>query len=264
MEQPDLWDRRVNEKFEYVIASGRLSHALTEQVAPSAGVRATGGQHNEVLAVVEAGAVKLRWFTFGRNWASLLFAREWIQSFRGPYTLNYYVAGWFTETYCDMLDACDRLTELICKSDVHLSSTVYIQDGDHSRADIPKLLKSALAKNSADEETSVDCIYDPLSGKYKVNRVGKESSIGRNYGLSPISYPCLTGHSYDQVVSRAYPQVQRSGQPHYDHIYAAFAAPTGDVLWVPYQRVVLPLGGRRGKNGVRVVTEMTKVDISPL
>jgi len=82
--------------------------------------------------------------------------------------------------------------------------------------------------------------------------------------LNPVSYPCLIGHSYDEAVSRAYPEVMRSGEPHYDHIYAAMASARGDVVWVPYQRVVLPLSGGRSRKGVRVVTELAEVDISPL
>jgi hypothetical protein len=79
-----------------------------------------------------------------------------------------------------------------------------------------------------------------------------------------VSYPCLTGHSYDHAVSRVYPEVNRSGEPHHDHIYAAMAAANGDVVWVPYQRVVLPLNLSRSRKGVRIVTELAKVDISPL
>ena len=255
---------RVSEKSEFLIKDGRLLPQPAGVVAQPAAERTRGEEHNIVRASVDDGAVNLRWYTFGRNWASLFFAHQWIEVFPGPYAFNYHVSGWFSETYDNLTDAGDRLLDLIGKSDVHLSSSVYIQDGNMSRGDIPNLLKIALSKNQADEDTSVDCMYDPQSGKYKVNRVGKESSIGRNYGLSPISYPCLTGHSYDQVVSRAYHHVTRTGEPHYDHIYAAMAAPTGDVLWVPYQRVVLPLRNGRGKKGVRIVTEMTKVDISPL
>ena len=95
-------------------------------------------------------------------------------------------------------------------------------------------------------------------------RVGSQSTIAQLWGMSPVSYPCLTGHSYDQAVSRIYPEVSRTGDPHYDHIYAAMASPVGDVMWVPYQRVVLPLQHGRSKKGVRIVTELAKVDISPL
>ena len=65
-------------------------------------------------------------------------------------------------------------------------------------------------------------------------------------------------------MSRIYPQVSRTGEPHYDHIYAAMATPNGEVVWFPYQRVVLPLREGRNKKGVRVITELAKVDISPL
>ena len=65
-------------------------------------------------------------------------------------------------------------------------------------------------------------------------------------------------------LSRAYPQVTRTGEPHHDHIYAAMASARGDVVWVPYQRVVLPLVQGRNRKSVRVVTELAEVDISPL
>ena len=42
------------------------------------------------------------------------------------------------------------------------------------------------------------------------------------------------------------------------------ASANGDVVWVPYQRVVLPLNLGRNRKAVRVVTELAKVDISPL
>jgi hypothetical protein len=42
------------------------------------------------------------------------------------------------------------------------------------------------------------------------------------------------------------------------------ASANGDVVWVPYQRVVVPLNLGRSKKAVRVVTELAKVDISPL
>ena len=97
---------------------------------------------------------------------------------------------------------------------------------------------------------SIDCAYDPSSQRYRVTRVGPQSTIAKLWGLNPVSYPCLIGHSYDEAVSRAYPQVTRSGEPHYDHIYAAMASARGDVVWVPYQRVVLPLAQGRRARGV--------------
>jgi len=217
-----------------------------------------------VKIVEDEHGTTIKWAMFASNWASLYFAAEWIHSKTGPFFLQYHSAGWFSETYDHSMEAADRITQLIFKSDIHLSSSVYIRDASENRPDLPDLLRHALREHQADEEHSIDCVYDSHSHKYRVNRVGTKSTIAKFYGMSPISYPCLTGHSYDQVVSRIYPQVNRTGEPHYDHIYAAMATPNGEVVWFPYQRVVLPLREGRSKKGVRVITELAKVDISPL
>ncbi|WP_421695419.1 hypothetical protein [Aestuariivirga sp.] len=206
----------------------------------------------------------VRWSMFSRNWSSLFFAAEWLQSAFGPFHLQYYSAGWFNERHEQPWAAANRIHHLLHKSDVHLSQTVYIHKVKENRRDVPPLLQKALAENSIDEEYSIDCAYDPSSAKFRVARVGPQSTIAKLWGLNPVSYPCLIGHSYDDAVSRIYPEVTRSGEPHYDHIYAAMASAKGDVIWVPYQRVVLPLAQGRSKKAVRVVTELAKVDISPL
>ena len=206
----------------------------------------------------------VRWAMFSSNWASLYYALEWIHGALGPYQLQYYSAGWFTERFEQAWEASDRIHQLIHKSDVHLSQTVYIQDANEAGESVPLLLKQALHENAMDEDHSIDCLYDVTSQKFQVSRVGPKSTIAQVYGLSPVSYPCLTGHSFDHAVSRVYPGVIRTGSPHYDHIYAAMSSPTGDIYWIPYQRVVLPLRVGRNKRGVRIVTELTKVDIAVL
>lgn len=237
-------------------------------------------QHNGGEAIADERALLLRegyvkleesdtgtivkWAMFTANWASLFYVMEWIHGAAGPYQLQYYSAGWFNERYEHAWEASDRIHQLIYKSDVHLSQTVYIQDAHENRDDVPMLLQKALQNNEIDEEHSIDCMFDQSSQKFRVTRVGAESTIAKLWGMSPVSYPCLTGHSYDQAVSRVYPDVSRTGEPHYDHIYAAMASANGDVVWVPYQRVVLPLKLGRNKKAVRVVTELAKVDISPL
>lgn len=239
--------------------------------APPEAERATAIQERDLLQ--RHGFVKLveseegttiRWSMFSRNWASLYFAAEWLQGAFGPYQLQYYSAGWFNERHDQPWMAADRLHHLLHKSDVHLSQTVYIRKITESRRDVPPLLQKALKDNAASEDVSIDCAYDPSSQRYRVARVGPQSTIAKLWGLNPVSYPCLIGHSYDEAVSRAYPQVTRSGEPHYDHIYAAMASARGDVVWVPYQRVVLPLAQGRNRKGVRVVTELAEVDIAPL
>lgn len=208
--------------------------------------------------------LSVTWAMFAANWVSLYAAMQQVHNNTGPYHLHYYSAGWFKETFDTAWETVDRIEQLMYKSDVHLSRTVYIHEASEKREDVPPILKSALEKNEIDEAHSIDCIFDPASHKFRVARVGDQSTIARLWGLNPVSYPCLTGHSYDQAVSRVYPEVSRTGEPHYDHIYAAMTSPTGDVVWVPYQRVVLPLRLGRSKKGVRIVTELAKVDISPL
>jgi hypothetical protein len=206
----------------------------------------------------------VRWAMFSANWSSLYFAMECIHDSEGPFCLQYHSAGWFNERLEHSWEAADRIGQLIQKSDIHLSQTIYMQDAKPQGEDVPLLLKKAIEDRAIDEDHSIDCVFDPASHKFHVTRVGHKSTIAQVYGLSPVSYPCLTGHSYDQAVSRAYTRVIQTGIPHYDHIYAAMSSPAGDVFWVPYQRVVLPLKTNRGKRGVRIVTEVTKVDISIL
>ena len=206
----------------------------------------------------------IRWSMFSRNWSSLFFVAEWLQGAFGPFHLQYYSAGCFNERHEQPWMVADRIHHLIHKSDVHLSQTVYIRKATESGRNVPPILQRALKDNAASEDVSIDCAYDPSSHRYRVARVGPQSTIAKLWGLNPVSYPCLIGHSYDEAVSRAYPQVTRTGEPHHDHIYAAMASARGDVVWVPYQRVVLPLVQGRNRKGVRVVTELAEVDISPL
>jgi hypothetical protein len=246
------------------ILNGRIVPAPDRAGLPGADERALLHREGYVNIVESDAGTTVRWAMFSANWASLFFAMEWIHGAIGPFQLQYHSAGWFNERYDNAWEASERIHHLIHKSDVHLSQTVYIQDANEDRDDVPVLLKQALKDRQIDEDHSIDCMFDMPSQKFQVSRVGPKSSIAQVYGLSPVSYPCLTGHSYDQAVSRIYPDVIQTGTPHYDHIYAAMSSPVGDVFWVPYQRVVLPLKTGRNKRGVRVVTEVTKVDVAIL
>jgi hypothetical protein len=206
----------------------------------------------------------VKWDLFAANWASLYFTMEWMAGLPGPYMLRYFLAGWFEETYEDLEQALDRMDLILGKSDIRLSKRTFVQEADPNRPDIPPSLKSAILERKIAPEVAVDCVHDPMTGRFLVDRVGPKSTIARLWGLSPVSYPCLTGHSYDQMVSRAYPKVLKSGEPHYDHVYAAMNTPDGSVVWIPYQRVVVPKRFAHGRRGVAVVTEQTKVDIAIL
>lgn len=206
----------------------------------------------------------IRWAMFSSNWASLYFVAEWLSGRAGPFHLQFYSAGWFNERHDDCWTAADRLQQLIPKSDVHLSRSVYIDGGLPAREGMPVLLQQALCDGIVSEDHSIDCAYDPSARRFRVARIGPKSTIARLWGLSPGCYPCRAGHAYDKAVSLAYPEVMRSGQPHYDHVYAALASSRGEMVWVPYQRVVLPLARSGNRTAVRIITEVARVDISPL
>jgi hypothetical protein len=200
------------------------------------------------------------WAVFAPNWASLYFVMDWLGTMPAPYTLKYYLSGWFEETFPDSNAARHRIHAIIGKSDVHLSSRTYVQPANPNRPDIPDILRDALGDKVPPDYT-VDCIFDNASGKFSVERVGRNSEIARVWGLSPVSYPCIIGHSYDQVVSAAYRRVLTTGEPYYDHVCAAMMTPEADVLWYTYQRVVLPSKFSGSKKGVVVVSKQGPVDI---
>lgn len=221
-------------------------------------------RHGFVKIVSGETGTSIRCSMFSANWSSLFYVAEWVHGALGPFHVQYYSAGWFNERFDHAHAVSERIRHLIQKSDVHLSQTVYIRTAPQKPKEVPPLLKQALRENAAGEDYSIDCLYDQTAQRFRVARVGRNSTIAKLWGMNPVSYPCLTGHSYDQAVSRVYPQVSRSGQAHYDHIYAAMAATNGDVVWVPYQRVVLPLDLGRKTRAVRIVTELAEVDICPL
>jgi hypothetical protein len=220
-------------------------------------------RNNLVKLTSDEAGTKLKWHAFGPNWASLFFAKEWISTFPGPYTLNYYMSGWFSETLQEPADVRDRIDHIIFKSDLHLSSRVYIQSFDPNTRSLPDILRLTLEEGKAPVESSVDCSFDMKTGRVKVERIGTDSALAKLWGVLPVTTPCLSGTSYDKIVSRAYGHVLRSGRPHYDHVYAAMMGADGEVAWIPYQRIVMPLPKARGRSRmVSVVCEVTPVEIS--
>ncbi|QIG50872.1 hypothetical protein G5V57_25950 [Nordella sp. HKS 07] len=208
-----------------------------------------------------ARGTKIEWSVFAPNWASLYFTMEWLHTYPGPYNLRYYLSGWFDEKYNDVNAARNRIDIIIGKSDIHLTRHTFVTEADPHRANIPDLLKTAFDDGAVNPKFAVDCILDETSGKFSVDRVGQKSEIARLWGMNPVSFPCLTGHSYDQVVSAAYRKVVLTDRPHYDHIIAAMSAPDSTIFWCPYQRVILPHRFDGNRKGVVVVSKVGPVDI---
>ncbi len=220
-------------------------------------------RHNLVKVSAGLSGATVKWHAAGANWASLYFAKEWIGAFSGPYTLSYYLSGWFTETISDAVDARDRIDQLIAKSDLHLSSRIYTQSFNPSARVLPDLLRRTMEEGAAPEEFSVDCSVDEETGRVKVERIGQNSAIARLWGLSPVSTPCLSGTNYDKVTTKGYLEALKTGKPYYDHVYAAMMGQDGEVAWIPYQRIVLPHLEKPGQGKwVSVVSQITPVEIA--
>jgi hypothetical protein len=220
--------------------------------------------HRQGVVKVSSSAEKgtsVTWAFFAPNWASLYFVMETLFQHPAPYHLNYFLSGWFTETIQDWRSARDRIHMLISKSDVHLVSRTFVKEATPDPAKMPKLLQDVWGHRAAKPDYSVDCVLDPQDERYKVMRIGPNSQIAKVWGMMPVSYPCLNGGSYDQIVSEVYSSVIRTGEPHYGHVYAAMSFPNRQVRWVPYQRVVLPHRFPDGRPGVTVVSEFSPVDI---
>ncbi len=249
MEQQSLW-----------ISRGRLE-----------GVTSTAAQDGErvdrlladgdVQVLLSNSSITIRWHLFAPNWSSLYYLLEWLPGQDGPCRLEYFAAGWFTEDYDEVARAMPRIRQLMDKSDVFLRSRVFIKPSDMNLGMAPSLLQDVLMKKRAPSEYGVDCVEDPETHTFKVARIGERTPIAQRWGMTPVCFPCMNGNDYDQLVSSIYPQVLKTGEAHYDHVYAAMQENDGRVSWVPYQRVVLPKVFRDGSKGVRVVSQIAPVDI---
>jgi hypothetical protein len=212
---------------------------------------------------VAPGLTEIKWSVFAPNWASLYFAMEWLATTPGPYVLKYFLSGWFEEVFHSASDASDRIDQIIAKSDLHLMSRVYVHESDpeKTRIVLPDLLRDTWDGQIADPSTSVECVFDDATDRFRVKRVGPKSTIARLWGATSEPFPCINGGSYDRIVSAAYMDVARTRRPRYDHVYAVMTTPDNQPVWIPYQRVILPSRSRTGTAAVTVVTELAPVEI---
>ena len=219
-------------------------------------------RHGSVkVTLSQGGGTTMAWAVFAPNWSSLYCLMESLHLYPPPYHLQYYLAGWFSESIADVSLARDRIHALIAKSDVHLLARTYVKEAAPDPKLMPPLLQDAWGDRAVKPDYSIDCVHDDNDDRFKVMRIGPGSPIAKLWGIFPVSYPCLMGNPYDQVVSEVYPQVVKTGEPHYGHVYAAMSLPDRQVRWMPYQRVVLPHRFPDGRMGVTVISEVSPVDI---
>jgi hypothetical protein len=245
---------------EMWIAQGRLLPALLHDAA-AAGRADRLHRLGEVRIVVDGRGTLVEWCVCAPNWASLRLVMAWIAASRGPFTLRYFLSGWFEETFASAARARGRVDRIMAKSDMHLSRRAFVRRAMPRETTTPALLREVWRHGIASPDHSIDCVYDDVAGRFRVERVGQLSTIARLWGPAPFSYPCTNGGAYDRIVGEAYGEVARSRVPRFDHVYAAMAVPDGEPRWIPYQRVVLPHWVPSGRPAVAVVTEIAAVNI---
>jgi hypothetical protein len=247
---------------EYWISQGRIIERPIGEDGAVLTDRMLFARGDLLKIMVSPQGTTIKWVMFGANWTSIYFAKEWLKSFQGPFTLNFFNLGWFTEKYPDGKTANARMDHLISKSDVRFSSRVYTRDFDPNTAKLPPKLREMWLSGSADEKVVVTCTVDTVRQFTNVEFVGPESALAKVWGQETMTYPCQTGHSYDKIVSRAYYDVIKTGRPHYDHVIAAMGDPKGQVQWFGYHRLIFPTFQMEGKlPKVKVVSEVAPVDI---
>jgi hypothetical protein len=210
----------------------------------------------------ESGSL-VQWNMGCANWAALLFSVNLISVCPGPVRIKYFNGGWFDEKVPSASAAAARIESLIFKSDVRFSSRAYTTEVDMRRSDMPNLLRAVLESGDASDDSSITCTVDAEQGISSVERVGQNSLMANIWGVSPNTFPCLTGHSYDRTVTPQYFEVARTGRPHYDHVLASLVRPDGELQWMGYHRIIVP-ELKSGNQKVKIVSAFAPVDIELL
>ena len=244
------------------IAGGRkLSDSSIEHILDD--VETERFNHDGAVRITSGSlGTEIKWSVFSPSFASLYYAIEWLPMASLPIVLRYYLSGWFEETCFTVGQAINRIEQIMAKSELHLTRRTFVEEFDPKGRIMSPMLQKMWQDHSISLEDSVDCVYEEQSRKFRVERIGTQSTIAKLYGMSPVSYACKSGNSYDEVVSEAYTHVLRSGKPRYDHVLAALRMPDNIVRWVPYQRIVVPRPNGEKSMSVCVVAEIAKIDIN--
>jgi hypothetical protein len=218
--------------------------------------------HNLVKIELATSGITVKWTMFRANWTSLLFAKQWLSPYLGPFSFVYFNAGWFTEKYEHNVEAITRLDNLIFKSDIRFSASAFTKKFETKTAHTPHEFAHMWKTGSFEEASAVHCIINIDQHQTKVEEVGSNSALAKIWGVSPQAFPRLSGHSYDRVVSPPYYEVARTLRPHYDHVLAAMTNPDGEVRWHGYHRIIFPGEKKLGNYAtIKVVSEVAQVDI---
>jgi hypothetical protein len=204
---------------------------------------------------------EIKWSAFSPCFASLYLALNWLPKASTLIVLRFNLSGWFEESYANTKIAVARIEEIIGKSEIYLTQHTFIKEYDPKGMYLPPSLKRAWQDQAVSPESGIECVFDEELKRFRVMNIGARSAIAKFYGLSPASYPCRNGGSYDVIVSEAYAHVLKTGRPRYDHVIAALRTPDNVTRWVPYQRIVIPKLSTKVGTSVCVLSEIAAVDI---
>jgi hypothetical protein len=211
---------------------------------------------------VDANGTTLQWHMASANWASLLYAVTFLKTLPSPYRMMYFNMGWIEETAADVNRLATRIEQLICKSDIHFSQRIYTKEENISLSAVPDNLRDAFESSAASEEDSVICNVDADRRVSSVAQVGENTVLAKIWGVSQVSFPCLSGNNYDRVVSESYFDAVKRNRPIYDHVLAVMVKPDGEHHWMGYQRVIIPDLTPGPRKQVRVMSAMAPVNIN--
>jgi hypothetical protein len=247
---------------EYWIDKGQI----VERSMSASGAAASGKsllfQKEFVKIECNANGTVIKWVMFGANWTSLYFCKELLSAHIAPFTLSFFNSGWFSEVFDNLVDAGIRIDQLIAKSDVRFSAHTFTRPFNPVEYKLSATLKEAWTNGGVDESTAVHCTIDMDRELTRFEHIGANSALAKIWGISPVSFPSRSGHSYDRVVSKSYYEVVKTGRPLYDHVLAAMVNPSGEVKWYGYHRLIFPCRKPRGTLAhVSVACEVAEIDI---
>jgi hypothetical protein len=248
---------------ELWIREGRIITPPTQRDGTVAAKRTLLDQQSMVRISFNDTGTVVEWVPSRPNWASLMVSQSLITAMIAPYTLKFFNAGWFTETYASAAEAIQRIETLISHSDVRLSDRAYITEQVPDIARLTETVRSALEQGTAPDSQSIICQLDPDREFAQVEHVGEQSLIGSLWGVQPNSFPFVTGNNFDRAVTPFYFKAMRTGKPHHDHVLASMVLPDGERHWLGYHRAILPEFHGRQKR-VRVVSASAPVAIQLL
>jgi hypothetical protein len=204
---------------------------------------------------------EVKWSTFAPCHASLYAAIEWLStSTRPPVILRYYLSGWFEEAGLSNAEARHRIEYLMQRSDRRLNEKTFIFNQLIDKSNVPPLIRKCWSDGKPSADHAVDCIFHKESGQFFVERIGPLSTIAKHFGTSTISFPCQTSNSYAETVSEAYGNAIGTGKPVYDQVIASLPIAPHNFHWIPYHRLIFPLGNTTGTERVSVISEIAPVD----